>query len=143
MSKQRIDRSPDLKRLRDEGYDVEVRERYLLVRSFPYLNSKKEIHYGTFVCALDWAGDVTATPQTHAAFFTGEAPCHENGRPMSEIITGSGRQQLEPGLVVDHSFSAKPVEGKYPNFYEKVKRHAEIICGPAKAVDSNATPEVF
>jgi biotin operon repressor len=142
MSKQRIDRSPDLKRLRDEGYDIEVRERYLLVRSFPHLNAKKEVHYGTLVCALDWAGDVTTTPQTHAAFFIGETPCHETGRTLSEIIIG-GKQQLEPGLTVDHALSAKPVEGGYPNFYEKVKRHAEIICGPAKAINPAATPEVF
>ena len=143
MSKSPIDRSADLKRLRDEGYDIEVRERFLLVRSFPYLNSKKEVHYGILVSPLDWAGDVTTIPGTHAAFFIGEAPCHENGRLMSEIITGSSRQQLEPGLFVDHSFSAKPLEGRYPNFYDKVKRHAEIICGPAKAVDPNATPKVF
>jgi predicted ThiF/HesA family dinucleotide-utilizing enzyme len=143
MSKQRIDRSPDLKRLRDEGYDIEVRERYLLVRSFPYLNSKGEVFYGTFVSTLQWSGDIANEPDTHAAFFIGDAPCHANGRPMSEIITGSGKQQLEPGLIVDHSFSAKPLEGKYSNFYEKVKRHAEIICGPAKTVDPNATPEVF
>ena len=143
MSKQRIDRSPDLKRLRDEGFDIEVRERYLLVRSFPYVNSKREVHRGTLVSQLDWAGDVTTTPGTHAAFFIGDAPCHENGRPMSEIIIGSSKQQLEPGLIVDHSFSAKPVEGRYPNFYEKVKRHAEMICGPAKTIDPTATPEVF
>ena len=143
MSKQRIDRSPDLKRLRDEGYDIEVRERYLLVRSFPYLNSKREVQYGIFVSPLDWAGDETTTPGTHAAFFIGNAPCHEDGRPMSEIITSSNKQQLEEGLVVDHSFSAKPLEGRYPNFYEKVKRHADIICGPARTIDPASTPEVF
>jgi hypothetical protein len=143
MSKQQIDRSPDLKRLRDEGYDIEVRERYLLVRSFPYLNAKREVHYGILVCKLEWAGDVTSTPDNHVAFFIGDAPCHESGRAITEIITGSSKQQLEPGLSVDHSFSAKPIEGKYPNFYDKVKRHAEIICGPAKVIDPNAKPEVF
>jgi hypothetical protein len=142
MSKPLIARSPDLKRLRDEGYDIEVRERYLLVRSFPYLNSGREVRYGILVCALDWAGDETTTPGTHAAFFIGEAPCHENGSQISQIIIG-GRNELEPGLVIDHALSAKPVEGKYPDFYEKVRRHAEIICGPAKAVDPTATPEVF
>ena len=142
MSKQLIDRSPDLKRLRDEGYDIEVRERFLLVRSFPYLNTKKEVHYGILVSQLDWAGDVTTTPSTHAAFFIGDAPCHESCKPMTEIIIG-GKQQLEPGLTVDHALSAKPIEGRYPNFYEKVRRHAEIICGPAKVIDPTATPEVF
>ena len=142
MSKLLIARSPDLKRLRDEGYDIEARERFLLVRSFPYLNSRREVHRGTLVCAIDWAGDQTTTPQTHAAFFIGESPCHENGSPMSQIIIGGG-QQLEQGLTVDHALSAKPFEGRYPDFYEKVRRHAEIICGPAKVVDPNAAPEVF
>src|SRR5260370_23309432 len=112
MSKQRIDPSPDLKRLRDEGYDIEVGERFLLVRSSPYLNANKVVQYGTLVSPLDWAGDVTTTPGTHAAFFIGDAPCHESGRPMSEVITSSSKQQLEPGLTVDHSLSAKPIEGK-------------------------------
>ena len=143
MSKLRIDLSSDLKRLRDEGYDIEVRERYLLVRSFPYLNSRKQIQYGILVCELKWAGDVTEPPESHVAYFIGDAPCHENGRPITEIITGSNHHPLEKELIVDHTFSAKPIEGKYPNFYEKVKRHAEIICGPARAIDPNAKPEVF
>ena len=88
MSKLRTDRSPDLKRLRDEGYDIDVRERYLLVRSFPCLNSKRGVCYGTLVCGLDWAGDVTTTPQTHAAFFIGDAPCHESGRPYPNWLIG-------------------------------------------------------
>ncbi len=143
MSKPLIARSPDLKRLQDEGYDIEVRERFLLVRSFPYLNSKREVKYGILVMPLDSAGDATTTPGNHVAYFIGDAPCHENGRPMTEVITSSSRQQLEPGLFADHSFSAKPVEGKYPNYHEKVKRHAEIICGPARAIEPTAKPEVF
>jgi hypothetical protein len=143
MSKPLIVRSPDLKRLQDEGYDIEVRERFLLVRTFPHLNAKQEVKYGTLVMPLDSAGDATTTPQSHVAYFIGEAPHHENGKIMSEIVTGSARTQLEPGLFVDHSFSAKPVEGKYPDYYEKVKRHAEIICGPAKVIDPNAKLEVF
>jgi len=142
MSKPRTDRNADLNRLRDDGFDLEVRERFLLVKSFPYLNSRKEVCRGTLVMELKWAGDTTDAPENHVAYFIGEAPCHANGSPMTQIITG-GRHQLEPALVVDHSFSAKPVEGKYPNFYEKVKRHAIIICGPAQAIHPNATPEVF
>lgn len=143
MSKQPIDRSPDLKRLQDEGYDIEVRERFLLVKSFPYLNEKCEVNYGTLVCRLNWAGDVTVTPDDHVTYFIGDAPCHGMGRTMTEIINSTGKQELEPGLIVDHMLSAKPVEGKYPNYYEKVKRHAEIICGPAQVIDPNATPKVF
>jgi hypothetical protein len=142
MSKPLTDRNADLNRLWDEGFDLEVRERFLLVRAFPYLNSRREVCSGTLVMELKWAGDTTDAPENHVAYFIGEAPCHANGSPLTQIITG-GRHQLEPSLIVDHSFSAKPVEGKYRNFYEKVKRHAVIICGPAQAIDPNAKPEVF
>jgi len=60
MSKPRIDRSPDLRRLRDEGYDIEVRERHLLVKSVPYLNAKGEVHRGTLVMEFSCAGDVVS-----------------------------------------------------------------------------------
>ena len=76
MSKPLIAHSPDLKRLQDEGYDIEVRERFLLVRSFPHLNSKREVKYGILVMPLDSAGDGTAQPQNHVAYFIGEAHCH-------------------------------------------------------------------
>ena len=143
MSKPLIARSTDLKRLQDEGYDIEVRERFLLVRSFPYLNTKREVHRGILVMPLDSAGDATAIPESHVAYFIGEAPCHENGRVMTEIVTGSNKTQLEVGLFVDHSFSAKPVEGRYPDYYQKIERHAAIICGPVAAIDPSAKPKVF
>ena len=37
MSLPLIDRSVDLKRLRDEGYDVQVKNGYVAVRGVPYL----------------------------------------------------------------------------------------------------------
>ncbi len=39
MSRQLISRSPDLQRLEDEGYDLEIRSGYLLVKDVPYVNS--------------------------------------------------------------------------------------------------------
>ena len=39
MSQRPISRSRDLKRLRDEGYDLEIRSGYLLAKDVPYVNS--------------------------------------------------------------------------------------------------------
>lgn len=39
---------------------------------------------------------------------------------MSEIIIGNQRSDLEPGLAINVSLSAKLVEGSDPDFYEKV-----------------------
>lgn len=43
MSPQQINLSPDLKRLRDEGYELEIKGAYALVHHVPYVNSRKEI----------------------------------------------------------------------------------------------------
>src|SRR5580658_3202923 len=110
MSNIPIARSPDLTRLRNEGYDIEVRAGFLLVKDVPYVNSRREVLRGTLVSKLNRAGDVTTTPDTHAAFFAGECPCDQHGTPLSKIITGSNRHELAPGVIVDHSFSAKPAE---------------------------------
>lgn len=52
MSQRPIDRSPDLKRLRDEGYNILVRDAYLLMRDVPYVNAAREIKRGVIVAAL-------------------------------------------------------------------------------------------
>ena len=142
MSKPRIDRSPDLRRLRDEGYDIEVRERHLLVKSVPYLNAKGAVLRGTLVMEFTCAGDVVSTPPSHVAFFIGEAPCHQNGTPMNEIITSSqpATVDAESGLVINHTFSAKPIEGPYPDFYLKTLRYIAMVSGP---VDPSIKPQTF
>ena len=47
MSHQIISRSPDLKQLRDEGYDIEVKSGYLFIKDVPYVGSDKRIASGT------------------------------------------------------------------------------------------------
>lgn len=138
MSRSPIDRSPDLRRLRDEGYHVGVRDGYLLLHRVPYLNSKRQVCYGVLIAALELANLVAKPPTTHVAFFSGEYPCHSDGRSMSEIAHG-GRQDLLPGLVADHSFSAKPKEGPDANFYDKMIRYVNTLMGPARVIDPTVT----
>ena len=59
MSEKLISHSPDLKRLRDEGYAVEVHHGHLVVRSVPYANSRGEVAYGRVVTNLNLNGDQT------------------------------------------------------------------------------------
>jgi len=62
MSQQPINRSLDLKRLRDEGYDLEVRSGCLLVKDIPYVNSRGEVRRGVLVIKLVLADDQTGPP---------------------------------------------------------------------------------
>jgi hypothetical protein len=58
MSRQLINRNPDLLRLSNEGYDIEIRAGHLLVKGIPYVNARKEINYGILISELSLAGDL-------------------------------------------------------------------------------------
>ena len=143
MSPKPISRSADLQRLRAEGYDLVVIAGYLVVSGVPYVNDRKEVKYGTLVMTLTLADDVTAKPDNHQAMFAGEYPCHADGTPIEAIRHGSTRQELTPGLVVDHSFSGKSTGGDYRDYYEKVTRYVTILSSQAAAIDPSATARTY
>lgn len=142
MSHALISRSRDLKRLRDEGYAVEIRSAYLLVHHVPYVNAAKEIQYGTLAAALTLAGNVTAQPETHVALFTGDHPCHRDGTEITQIKHKASAVALGEGLVAKHSFSNKPPEG-YADYYDKITRYISIISAPAQALDPEVRAQTF
>ncbi len=142
MSQQLISRSPDLKQLQDEGYDVEIRSGYLLLKDVPYVNANKKVVRGILVSTLTLAGDVTATPDTHVVMFAGAYPCDKDGTEL-EKIRHESRQQLAENLTIQHSFSSKPVGGGYKNYYEKMTTYVAIFLGPAQAIEPNATAQTF
>lgn len=144
MSQKLINRNADLKRLRDEGYDVEVRAGFLLVRDVPYLDSERRARRGTLVVKLVLAGDDTAPPDTHVAHFAGDYPCEPNGRPIEQIRNASNKTMLAAGVTIDHTFSAKPKPaGRYADYYDQVSTYCSILAGPARTVDPAATPKTF
>lgn len=144
MSTTPISRSPDLSRLRDEGYHIEVRvdPAYLLVHDVPYVAPDATVRRGTLVSTLALAGDVTTTPDTHVVMFVGDTPCDQHGRPLTKIINSSGRQELAEGLAIDHTFSSKPPSG-YPDYYVKLTTYANILVGHAEALDPAATARTY
>ena len=144
MSQRPISRSADLKRLRNEGYDLEVRSGCLLVKDVPYVNSRKEVQRGVLAIKLVLADDQTGRPDTHQAYFSGDHPCNEDGTEIDKIKHGSGANSLAEGVTVNHSFSAKPKPGdSYPDYYAQVTTYVAIISGPARRIDSALTAKTF
>ncbi len=141
MSQQLINRSPDLRRLRDEGYDVSVKAGYLVVSRIPYVRGQGQVAYGILVSELKLQGDKTASPGTHVVYFAGDTPCDHEGRPLKKILNQSQSNQLADGLDINHTFSSKPLGG-YPDYYEKMNTYASILAAPAKVLDPtvSATP---
>lgn len=142
MSQQLISRNADLKRLRDEGYDIEVTSGHLVVKRIPYVNSKKEIRYGTLVSELSLNGDITTTPSTHVVHFAGEYPCDRNGTPIEKIRNQSQPQTLGGGLAIEHSFSSKPTGG-YKDHHEKMTTYVFILSNQARSIDASVTATPF
>lgn len=143
MSQPLISRSPHLLRLRNEGYNLDTRESYLLVRDVPYVNAQRQVCKGVLVMALNLTADVAVSPGDHTAHFIGDCPCDSQGRPLEQIINSSGTNQLMPDLVVNHFFSAKPKSGNYADYYEKVSIYVSILSGQAEAVEKGVTAKTF
>ena len=144
MSQLQINLSPDLKQLLDEGYDIEIRYGHLLIKNVPYVNSKREVKFGTLVSHLTVDnGDVPIKPADHVAYFCGEHPCNAEGAEIHKIKHSSPGTKIGKDLVLDHMFSAKPVSGSYVNFYEKMTRYVSIFSGPAQAIDPTVRADTF
>lgn len=141
MSQQLIARSSDLRRLREEGYDIEIRCGYLLVKSIPYVNVKREVRRGTLISVLDVSADETRQPDCHTIYFAGEYPCNRDGVPIEQIRNGTNTERLARGVVVEHRFSARPKEGKYRDYYHKVMTYISHLSSEAQVIDPSATAQ--
>jgi tRNA A37 threonylcarbamoyladenosine dehydratase len=143
MSHQLINLSPDLKRLRDEGYEVFILGNYLLISSIPYVSKDGVVKAGTLVSELTLAGQKAAKPSTHVVYFIGEYPFHANGKEISHIKHSSRDSKLRNGLIVNHSFSNK-VKGKDDgDYYQKMIRYIDILSNEAVSIDNSVTPKTF
>lgn len=142
MSARLTSLSPDLQRLRDDGYEVAVVGGFLVIHNVPYLDTKRQIRRGKLVSELSMAGDVTVTPTTHVAHFVGEHPCDHLGRPLTNVVIGTGNVDLGAGTVSAHMMSNKPAQG-YPDYHEKMSAYIALISNYASAMDPSSTARTF
>ena len=140
MSRKLIDRSLDLKRLENDGFDLEIRGGFLLIHGIPYVNSKKEIAYGILVSPLELAGEKTAEPSEHVAHFVGDHPCQSDGSIITAIQNESRTKDLGDGVVIHHTFSNKFSNRNYKDYHEKITRYVSIILHEAQAIDPGVKP---
>ena len=143
MSRRPIDRSPELKKLRDEGFDIEVADGYLLMHDVPYVNEKREVKRGILMAALNLTNDIAQPPSDHQAKWAGDCPCNEDG----SIMQGLGPTP-SPMVIAKHqvkwNFSCKPKPAdKYDDFHHKMSQYAIKISGPAVAIEPAMTAQTF
>ncbi len=142
MSHKLINHSPDVKKLRDNGYEVDVVGNFLLMYSVPYLNAKKEVVKGTLVTNVSIANNQVTKPNTHVIHFAGEFPCNIDGTLIRQLQHTSNTTNLTDKIVVNHSFSNKPANG-YQNYYDKMVQYVNIISAPAIHVKPSVTAQTY
>lgn len=135
MSLQQISHNSDIRALLDEGYEVEIKGGYICIHHIPYVNSDKEIKYGTLFSPFQTVpnSDTIAKPNDHVIHFIGEKPCYTDGSPIKAIEL-QDRQILSKDFTADYSFSNKPKNG-FENFYAKFTSYIKVIANEAISLD--------
>ncbi|MFT7036838.1 MAG: molybdopterin/thiamine biosynthesis adenylyltransferase [Cyclobacteriaceae bacterium] len=142
MSQLQINHSNDLKRLRDEGYQIEIYGGQILVHHIPYVTSQKQIKYGVLVSDFNSSGNDVLPPRDHVMKFSGEFPCNKDGSKITALEHGQSSNTLGNGIILNFSFSNKP-EGGFKNFYDKFLSYDRILSSPAKSLDESVTSTPF
>ena len=129
-----------LQMLENEEYAVKVCGGSLMViLRVPYLNSNHEIKAGTLAMPLSTSGDTILQPSDHTASWIGERPCNIDGSFIEGLVNSERHQNLGYGLREDFFLSCWPVKynGRYPDYYEKVKTYYQVISTPAYNKDAD------
>ena len=143
-----ISLSPDLKRLHSEGYDIELRGAFLLLRSVPYVTSRSEIRHGVLISELESARSPDTPIADHTVWFEGEIPCDANGVSLADRLEPGGtatageRRELGEGVYANFQFSRKPPSG-YHDYYEKMTTYEDAISRHARMLDPDVTAKTF
>ncbi|MGY3565093.1 ThiF family adenylyltransferase [Sinomonas sp. RB5] len=136
-------RNPDLKRLRDEGYTVELSGSHLVMRDVPYVTPDRRVERGVLVSPVTFAGDGVSGMNDHTVHFQGTTPSDSSGMPLVQLINSSAGQEVYPGLRVNFYFSQKPAEGTYPDNYAKFTSYVRLLGVHAAQVDPEATAQLY
>ena len=141
MSQELINHSDDLKKLQNEGYEIDVKSGYGIVSHIPYLKANGEIDYGTLVSKIAFEGDKAKYNGDHVIYFSGDQPCNADGTEIKQI-KHSVSNSILAGINVRRSFSNKPDEN-YKDYYEKFVNYINIISSRAIDKDNSVTARTF
>jgi hypothetical protein len=125
MSQRLINHNEDLRRLRNEGYDIRLLNGWLVVQDVPFIDAERRLQRGWIATQLSLAGGVTQPPGDHTAHFGGGTPCDEVGRPLNNAIAGTGAA-LGDGWQADHVLSRKPLQPD-GDHHEKMTRYVRFL----------------
>lgn len=150
MSRQLLSHSPDLQRLRDEGYEIGFKSG-MLTFGLPYVNRAGQVAHGYLVSSLEAEGDRTATPSDHTVFFVGatqaadDQPCDSTGEPLLDLMNNpNGPIPVATDLMASCQFSQKPQpSGHYTDYFDKMTTYAAMLLAHVLVLDPAAKLQNF
>jgi hypothetical protein len=107
----------------------------------PYVNANKQVAYGKLVTKLNLADEKVMQPDDHTIHFAGDHPCNSDGTIMQGIKHVSETKELAEGLVINHTFSAKPPSGRYSDYYDKIVTYIRNLLSEAALIDPTVTAQ--
>jgi hypothetical protein len=148
MSHTLVSRSPDLRQLQQDGYDIAIESVHLVMHDVPFLTQDREVARGTLISELTTTGTTTAPPSDHTVYLVGGVPHNDSGAPLTdELIANPNRVQVGPELFADCQLSRKRLLNGVltapGDYYEKMTTYADYLEAWAKRVDPTATARVY
>lgn len=148
MSHKLINLNEDLRRLRDEGYEIKIVDGLLIMDNVPYVKSDRSVGFGRLVSQLFLFGDKTLEPDKHTVKFSGDYPRNHLGEHLTDLVCSETTENLSDGLTTNFEFSRKPRDyndqpRNYHDHHEKMTTYEGIISRYASHIDPNVTAKTF
>ena len=122
---------------------MRIQGNLLVMLEVPYVDAQRHVRIGTLASSLDLAGDRTRKPETHVISWDGEFPCNADGTQLQGISHAAPNTDLGNGITARYSFSSKPNDLGYPDYYAKMSTYATILSGPASVIQPGVSPRVI
>jgi len=127
-----VSHNDDINRLLVKGYAIALDSSHLVVRDIPYLDDKGDLCWGAIVSKLKYVTAERALQDDHQIYFAGSHPHGLDGQPIKNLGGGPHAITLaSPDVVVQRSFSNKPLPNGYADHFAKIDSYVTVISGPA------------
>ncbi|HWZ03505.1 MAG TPA: DUF6791 domain-containing protein, partial [Mucilaginibacter sp.] len=136
MSKEVINRNPDLQRLFAEGFEINIiGDAYLLIHSVPYVTPEMVVKRGTLVSNLYHNAGTTIKPGSHVAYFIGEHPSTSAGAKLNFVVNDSP-QILNEKYTINYTLSSR---ADYTDHYQKMMAYIRLLQHQAQQIEPDIT----
>ncbi|AHX12012.1 hypothetical protein CH75_24005 [Dyella jiangningensis] len=134
-------RDPAVQQLVDEGYTVQIEDRYLIVEHVPYVSAAGVVSRGALISAFREEEGRCMLDNDHTVWFTGTVPCGPDGRSLANTMVADANSLTVAGRQAQCRLSNKPdpIGNLLDNIYNKMTHYIRKLTGFAQAVESGVS----